>query len=92
MSDVDPSSESAETVPDTAASRDEVLATSMGNFATDTILFGRYRVLRELGRGGMGVVLLAHDSVLGIPVALKLLPDLVVKDESAIAELRAEVL
>ncbi|MEP6673486.1 MAG: serine/threonine-protein kinase, partial [Chthoniobacter sp.] len=56
------------------------------------LLFGRYRVQGKLGQGGMGVVLLAIDEELGQQVAVKLIPDMVVRDTEAIADLKREVL
>ena len=49
--------------------------------ALQEIVAGRYSIERELGRGGMGIVFLAHDVALERPVAIKLLPPQFANDE-----------
>jgi serine/threonine protein kinase/tetratricopeptide (TPR) repeat protein len=52
-------------------------------FVKGTTLAGKYTILAELGRGGMGEVYLAEDASLDRKVAIKLLPEEMYQDPMA---------
>jgi len=58
--------------------------------APGRLVRGKYRIVRKLGQGGMGVVYLADDILLGMPVALKFLAGELEKDPRFIKRFRTE--
>lgn len=59
-------------------------------FAPGQRLSARYSLNRTLGEGGMGVVWLVNDDELKRDIAMKFLPEMVVRDREAIADLKRE--
>lgn len=59
-------------------------------FSAGQKVFDRYTLKQLLGRGGMGVVWLAHDDDLERDVALKFLPETVASDAQSVKDLKRE--
>ena len=69
--------------PETGALQMQTLPSPAQSPLIGTLFAGKYKILRELGCGGMGEVFLAEDIALARTVALKLLPEEKYRDPEA---------
>jgi serine/threonine protein kinase/Tol biopolymer transport system component len=73
-----------------SASLTKSLQTPASQTIQGKVLAGKYKILEEIGRGGMGVVYKAEDTGLDRPVAIKVLPDAFTSDPERLARFERE--
>ncbi len=61
------------------------------NLPTGQVFAGRYEILEEIGRGGMGMVYRAHDRELDEQIAVKTLRPELVQDPSLVERFKTEI-
>jgi hypothetical protein len=86
--------ETVDRVLSDAGSIDEVAATRklakrVADLKSETLVGGRYRLGKKLGRGGMGIVFEAFDQELDEPIAIKFL--LPLHDKAAVTRFKREI-
>ncbi|MFX0197342.1 MAG: protein kinase, partial [Candidatus Hodarchaeota archaeon] len=69
----------------------KTLETSVERLATGSIFAGRYQILEELGKGGMGTVYKALDKELSEEVAIKLIKPEIASDKKTIERFKNEL-
>ena len=80
-----------EQAPTLAAGKPMVERLDLDRVTQGQIIGGRYKVKREIGRGGFGVVLLVEDQMVQEDLALKVISPHLTQDEVAIARMVHEV-
>jgi serine/threonine protein kinase len=69
----------------------KTLETPTQELTTGSTFAGRYQIIEELGKGGMGKVYKVHDTEIKEKVALKLLKPEIASDEKTIERFRNEI-
>ena len=69
----------------------ETLETPKEELTTGAIFAGRYQIIEELGKGGMGKVYKVHDTKIKEKIALKLIKPEIAKDKKTIERFSNEL-